>query len=94
MGLVIPTLSSPLVCLILRMYRTPVGETGHAIPFWDFYAAILNNPVQLPTFISLCTISNLIVFAILLQKQKDWIARGMIFSTICHAIVYFILKLN
>ena len=93
LGTIIPVIFSPLVCFLIFSYRTPHHPDGGLFKFWDFYNTLLTHETQLPTFLSLCALSNLPIFFILLNKKKDWIARGMIYSTMAYALVYFILKL-
>jgi hypothetical protein len=98
-GLVAPILSSPLVCFLLFYFGSPkkIDERGYATGTYhyaDFYWNLLTNPTRLPIFISLCTLINLAVFSILLKQDKDWIARGMIYTTLLYAAIYFILKLG
>ena len=92
LGTIIPVLFSPLVCFLIFSYRTPHHPDGGLFNFWGFYNTLLTHETQLPTFLSLCALSNLPIFFILLQKKKDWIARGMIYSTMAYAIVYFVIK--
>ena len=94
LGTLIPVIFSPLVCFLIYSYRVPRQADGTNFQFWEFYETLLGHQTQLPTFISLCALANLPVFFYLLNKKKDWIARGMIYSTMAYAIVYFILKLN
>lgn len=96
-GLLLPVVSSPLVCYILYQYQKPVkiderGFTVGVFSFWDFYFQLLNNPWKLPTFMSLCVISNLAIFFYLLNKKKEVLARGIIFATMIYAAIFFIMK--
>ena len=94
LGAIIPILVSPIVAKILYNYRTPEKPDGEMFTFSEFFDSILDSSTQLPVFISLCAIGNLPVFFLLLRKKKDWIAKGVIYSTIGYALVYFILKLT
>lgn len=92
-GAVTPPLVSPLVCYILFVVNKPRDSFGEFYSYWGFYESLLNYVVKLPTFISLSAIGNLAVFFVLLQLKKDWMARGIIYSTMGWAIIYFTLKL-
>jgi hypothetical protein len=92
LGTIVPVIFSPLVCFLIYNLRTPHKPDGALFNFWEFYQTLLTHEVQLPTFLSLCALSNLPIFFLLLKKNKDWIARGMIYSTLGYTIVYFVLK--
>lgn len=93
LGAIVPIIFSPLVCFLLFSYRVPKRGDGTLFNFWEFYDTLLTHETQLPTFLSLCALSNLPFFFLLLRKKKDWVAKGMIYSTIAYAIVFFAMKL-
>ncbi|MFT6746689.1 MAG: hypothetical protein ACJAZ2_001033 [Glaciecola sp.] len=93
LGAVVPVVFSPLICFLIFNHRRPQYPDGGAFHFWDFYTTLLTHEMQFPTFLSLCALSNLPVFFWLLKKKKDWIARGMIYSTMVYAIIYFAMKM-
>ena len=97
-GFVAPLLGSPIVCALLYLYREPakIDDRGFILgtyTYGEFYIHLLTNPNRLPTFITLCTLINLAIFFYLLKKNKDWVARGMIYTTMLYAAIYFVLKL-
>ena len=92
LGAVVPVVFSPLVCLLIFNHRRPQYPDGGVFKYWDFYNTLLTHETQFPTFLSLCALSNLPLFFWLLKKKKDWIARGMIISTMAYAMAFFILE--
>lgn len=91
-GTLTPVLFSPVTAYILYSYQPPKTSDGFQMLFWEFYSLLFSDSVKLTTFISLCALVNLPVFFILLQKKKDFIAKGIIYSTIAYAFLFFSIK--
>lgn len=97
-GFIAPLLSSPLVCLFLFWFGEPkkIDDRGFitgTYTYFEFYLNLISNPSRLPIFISLCALINLAVFYMYLQKKREWLARGMIYTTLLYTVIYFILKI-
>jgi|ERR1051326_866534 hypothetical protein len=80
LGLIAPLVSLYIAYLIKYNYLT----------FSEFYRVILVGNMILTPVISLCVITNLLVFFIFVWTNRNYSARGVLFSTIIYAgwVVY------
>jgi uncharacterized membrane protein YphA (DoxX/SURF4 family) len=78
-----------VIAPLLTLYIFYLTGYGH-LTFGEFYRSILlaNNVVT--PFISLCVISNLLVFFIFIWSNRNFSARGVLFATFIYAgyVVY------
>lgn len=63
------------------------------ISFYGFLSKYMEHKALVPLF-SLCTVINLGLFFLFIQKEKYYAARGIIFSTLIYAIIVFAYKLS
>ncbi len=79
-GLIAPLISLYIGYLVKYNYLT----------FSEFYHRILITNMILTPIISLCVITNLLVFFIFIWTHRNFSARGVLFSTIIYAawVVY------
>ena len=81
--------STGLLSPLITLYIFYLIRYSH-LTFHDFYYRILlANDILTPS-ISLCVITNLLVFFIFIWTNRNYSARGVVFSTIMYAgfVVY------
>ncbi len=97
-GVVAPILASPIVNAILFMQH-PLVHDDHGMvmatnSFWTYYMNNITHPYKLPVFLSFCVLADALVVFFMVQKQKDFMMKGMLFPIILYALTVFILKLG
>jgi len=97
-GVVTPILASPIVNAILfiqhPMTHNQQGMVTATSSFWAYYGHNITHPYKLPIFLSFCVLADALVVFFMVQKQKDFMMKGMLFPIILYALLVFVLKLG
>ena len=97
-GLIAPILASPIVNAILFMQHPMTHDSNGMVTatnsFWAYYEHNITHPYKLPIFLSFCVLADALVVFFMVQKQKDFMMKGMLFPIIFYALIVFVLKLG
>lgn len=97
-GLIAPILASPIVNGILFMQHPMTHDSNGMVTatnsFWAYYEHNITHPYKLPIFLSFCVLADALVVFFMVQKQKDFMMKGMLFPIIFYALIVFVLKLG
>ncbi len=87
-GALFPVLIFPLVVYIFYLDSNKRFD----IDFKNYLFKIIGNIHNISNVISLSVLFNLITFFILLRRNNEWGARGVLVSTLFYVLLVFILK--
>ena len=97
-GLIAPILASPIVNGILFMQHPMTHDSNGMVTatnsFWAYYEHNITHPYKLPIFLSFCVLADALVVFFMVQKQKDFMMKGMLFPILFYALIVFVLKLG
>ncbi len=88
-GALFPLLVLPVVIYVFYLDSSKRFDVG----FQNYLTKILHNMHNIANVMSLSVLGNLVVFFLLLRRNNDWGARGVLVSTLFYVVLVFILKL-
>ncbi|MFM7023818.1 MAG: hypothetical protein ACKOXB_12680 [Flavobacteriales bacterium] len=90
LGALFPLLMLPVVIYIFYLDSSRRFDPGFETYFFKIFESIHN----ICNVTSLSVLGNLAVFFMLLRRNNDWAARGVLVSTMFYVILVFILKIT
>lgn len=88
LGALLPLVILPLVIYVFYLDSTRRIDVG----FQQYFMKIVQNIHNLSNVISLSVLGNLVLFSLLLRRNNEWAARGVLISTLCYVVLVFVLK--
>jgi hypothetical protein len=88
-GALFPLLVLPIVIYVFYLDSSKRFDVG----FQSYLGKVMNHIHNFTNVLSLSVLGNLVVFFLLLRRNNDWGARGVLVSTLFYVVLVFILKL-